>query len=113
MRNMKGMLMTAGLALVAGSAMAAQRQEAEAAAPMDQGKVLRAKAGWRVAEEYIVVLKEKPNPWLPEVARTGEKVARLHGVEILHTYEHAFRGFLMRATEAKAQTLAEHPLVEA
>jgi len=113
MRNMKGMLMTAGLALLAGSSMAAQPQEAEAAVPMHQSKFLRAKAGWSVAGEYIVVLKEKPNPWLPEVAKTGSQVARLHGVEVLRTYEHAFRGFLVRATEAQAQALAEHSLVAA
>jgi serine protease len=109
---MKGMLITAGLALVAGSAMAAQHQEAETATPVHQGKFLRVKAGWSVAGEYIVILKEKPKHWLPEVARTGKQVARLHGVEILSTYEHAFRGFLVHATEAQAQALAEHPLVE-
>lgn len=113
MRNMKGWLMTAGLTLAAGSAMAAQPQEVEASAPVIPGKVLRVKAEHRVTGEYIVVLKEKPNPALPEVAKRGEELTRLHGMEILRTYEHAFRGFHIRATEAQAQALAEHPWVEA
>ncbi|HZH17442.1 MAG TPA: S8 family peptidase [Archangium sp.] len=113
MRTMKGLLVTAGLTLAAGSAMAAQSQEAEASAPVIQGKFLRAKAGRAVAGEYIVLLKDKPHAALPPVAREGGELARLHGVEILRTYEHAFRGFLVRATEAQALALAEHPRVEA
>lgn len=113
MRNMKRLLMAAGLTLAAGSAMAAQPQKAEASAPVIQGKFLRAQAGRSVAGEYIVVLREKPNPALPDVAKEGGELARLHGVEILRTYEHAFRGFHIRATEAQAQALAGHPRVEA
>ncbi|HEX5744736.1 MAG TPA: S8 family peptidase [Archangium sp.] len=109
MRHLKGLLMTAGLTLAAGSAMAAQPQEA--AAPVIQGKFFRAQAGRAVQGEYIVVLKEKPNAALPPVARQGAELARLHGVEILNTYEHAMRGFHIRATEAQALALAEHPLV--
>lgn len=113
MRNMKGLLMTAGLVLAAGNAMAAQPQETEASAQVIRGKFLRAKTGRAVTGEYIVVLKDKPNSALPEVARGAGELARLHGVDVLRTYEHAFRGFLVRATEAQAQALAEHPQVEA
>ncbi|HEX8439270.1 S8 family peptidase [Archangium sp.] len=113
MRNMKGWLMTIGLTLAAGSTMAAQPEDVGASAPVVPGKVLRVKAEHRVAGEYIVVLKEKPHPALPEVAKRGEELARLHGMEILRTYEHAFRGFHIRTTEAQAEALAQHPWVEA
>ncbi|KFA93802.1 S8 family peptidase [Archangium violaceum] len=117
MRYLKGLLVTAGMALAAGSAMAAQPQEArpqesEALAPAIQGKFFRAKTGRAVMGEYIVLLKDRPGRALHSVDRDGTEFARLHGVEIVRTYEHAFRGFLMRATEAQAQALAEHPRVE-
>ncbi|MFE8598788.1 S8 family peptidase [Archangium violaceum] len=117
MRYLKGLLVTAGMALAAGSAMAAQPQEAqpqesEALAPAIQGKFFRAKTGRSVMGEYIVLLKDRPSRALHSVDRDGNEFARLHGVEIVRTYEHAFRGFLMRATEAQAQALAEHPRVE-
>jgi serine protease len=111
MRNMKGLLVTAGMTLAAGSAMAAQPQETESVAPVIQGKFFRAKTGRAVRGEYIVLLKDKPNAALPSVANDGVEFARRHGVEIVRTYEHAFRGFLMRATEYQAQALAEHPRV--
>lgn len=109
MRNLKGMLVTAGLTLAAGSAMASQPQET--AAPVVQGKFFRAKEGRAVRGEYIVLMKEKPNPSLHAVSKDGDELARLHGVEIVHTYEHAFRGFLIRANESQALRLAEHPRV--
>ncbi|HYO74516.1 MAG TPA: S8 family peptidase [Archangium sp.] len=111
MRILKGLLMTAGLAMAAGSAMAAQPQKAETTAPVLQGKFLRALQGKAVTGEYIVVLKDKPNAALPAVAKEGAELARLHGVDILRTYENAFRGFHIRASEAQAQALAAHPLV--
>jgi serine protease len=103
------MWVTAGLTLAAGSAMAAQPQET--VAPVVQGKFFRAQEGRAVRGEYIVLMKEKPNPSLHAVASDGDEMARLHGVELLRTYEHAFRGFLIRASETQALALAEHPRV--
>ncbi|QRK11067.1 RICIN domain-containing protein [Archangium violaceum] len=73
-------------------------------------KLLRSKEP--VANQYIVVLEDSTpsavRRRVPEVAR--ELVGR-HGGRILHTYEHALRGFAVRMTEAEAQALAANPAV--
>jgi serine protease len=106
MRIMKSMslLITACVTLAAGGTFAAPPEEA------GQGRWGR--AAHPVPGEYIVVLKEKPSPALPDVAVKARSMARQYGGEVLHTYGHAFRGFVFRASEAQALKLAKHPQVE-
>jgi subtilisin family serine protease len=66
-----------------------------------------------VAGQYIVVMKKAEKG---QAQASASKAARAleerHGVRAERTYEHALRGFVMRATEERARQLAEDPDVD-
>ncbi|HYH99725.1 S8 family serine peptidase [Hyalangium sp.] len=106
MRSMKSWsrLITACLVLASMGALAAPPQLPA------QGKLMRSPRP--VRGEYLVVLKEKPARGLLSMAVRAGALARPYGARVLTTHETAFRGFLISASEAQAQALAEDPQVE-
>ncbi len=76
-----------------------------------EGRLL--KAARPVPGQYIVVLKEeapgRPARPVPEVA---QELAARHGAQVMHTYQHALRGFSIRGGEAQARALAATPGVD-
>ncbi len=65
-----------------------------------------------VPEQYIVVLRELD----PAVASVGvptvaEEMSSLHAGSVLYTYEHAFKGFAVKMSEAAAQRMLHDPRV--
>jgi subtilisin family serine protease len=66
----------------------------------------------RVPDQYIVVLRDAD----PGVAAVGaplvaEELASLHAGTVLHTYEHAFKGFAVKMSEAAALRMINDPRV--
>ncbi len=66
----------------------------------------------RVPEQYIVVLRDAD----PGVAAVGvplvaEELSSLHAGSVLHTYEHAFKGFAVKMSEAAALRMLKDPRV--
>ena len=60
-----------------------------------------------VPDQYIVVLKPGALARLE-----SEAVARAHGVQVLHLYEHVLQGFVFRGPAQVAQVLARNPNVQ-
>ena len=110
MRHLKQMMITACLTMSAGSALAAPQVPEARFEAVGQGRMLRAQKP--IQGEYLVVFKTKPLPGRKTVSATTEARVRGLGVEILHTYQHAFGGFLIRASEEQARMLADHPEVD-
>ncbi|AKJ06037.1 serine protease [Archangium gephyra] len=109
MQFAKKALVTACLSLVAGGAFAAQPTDVGAARPVLAEKFLR--GAKPVAGEYVVVLEEEPGPHLRAMGEVSDELSRQYSVEVLRTYQHALRGFAIRATEGQARALAENPRV--
>jgi subtilisin family serine protease len=66
----------------------------------------------RVPDQYIVVLRDAD----PGVAAVGvplvaEELSSLHAGTVLHTYEHAFKGFAVKMSEAAALRMLKDPRV--
>ncbi len=66
----------------------------------------------RVPDQYIVVLRDAD----PGVAAVGvplvaEELSSLHAGTVLHTYEHAFKGFAVKMSEAAALRMLNDPRV--
>lgn len=73
------------------------------------GKFLRAGAG-KVANEYIVAFDDDVLPdEVPELAR---QLAAAHGGRADKAWSHAFKGFFVVMTEARAQALSRSPRVK-
>ncbi|HEX8436416.1 S8 family serine peptidase [Archangium sp.] len=65
-----------------------------------------------VPEQYIVVLRaSEPSVASQGVAAVAQELAARHAGSVLHTYEHAFRGFAVKLPEAAALRLLEDPRV--
>jgi hypothetical protein len=62
-----------------------------------------------VAGSYIVTLK--PSAELDDVPLIAQELARGHGVTLKQVWKHAFPGFAIETTEARARALAKHPHV--
>ena len=57
--------------------------------------------------QYIAVLKgDVPNP-----ANAAQELARQHGVNVRHIYEHSIHGFAFEGNEKAAQALAHNPRI--
>ncbi|MET0403072.1 MAG: S8 family peptidase, partial [Cystobacter sp.] len=110
MRHLKQMMITACLTMSAGSALAAPQLPEARFEAVGQGRMLRANKP--IQGEYLVVFKTRPLPGRKTISATTEARVRGLGVEILHTYQHAFGGFLIRASEEQARRLADHPEVD-
>ncbi|HLL05689.1 MAG TPA: S8 family serine peptidase [Myxococcaceae bacterium] len=76
------------------------------------GGLLRTQ-GDRVPEQYIVVLKDVA-PGAPghAVAEAARALEARHAVKAEKTWGHALRGFMVKASEAKARALAADPAVK-
>lgn len=62
--------------------------------------------------QYIVVLRESdPAVTFRGVPAIAEELSSLHAGSVLHTYEHAFKGFAVQLSEADALRLLEDPRV--
>jgi serine protease len=108
MKNVKTTLISACLVMV-GCGQSDEQPAASQLVTQKLGQFLRAEEPIR--GEYIVVMKEKPGAGLAAMSAVADGLARLHGVQVLGTYEHALRGFVIRGSEAQAQALANHPNV--
>jgi serine protease len=63
-----------------------------------------------VAGQYIVVLKKaEKGSAETSVSKAARSLEERHGVRAERTYEHALRGFVMRASEERARALADDP----
>ncbi|MFL5348641.1 MAG: S8 family peptidase [Hyalangium sp.] len=110
MKNVKMTLMGACMAVVAcGPASEPQQAETSQVVTRAQGQFLKSERA--IPGEYIVVLKEKPARGLTAMSAVAAGLVQQHGGKVAETYEHALRGFMMRATEAQARALANNPNV--
>ena len=75
-----------------------------------QARFLR--AAEPVQGEYIVVLKEQPGLLgSSDVASQARSMARAYSTQVLNTYSHALRGFVMQGDEAAARAMSADPAV--
>lgn len=67
-----------------------------------------------VRDEYIVVLREDLKTVGPQgaAAAVARELAGARGGEVLHTYEHALKGFSVRMPEARVRELLADPRVK-
>lgn len=61
-----------------------------------------------IPDEYIVVFKDVPGK---AVRASADALARQHGGEVKHNYEHALRGFSVHLSEKAALALSHNPNV--
>jgi subtilisin family serine protease len=65
-----------------------------------------------IPEQYIVVLRESDSAVaLQGVPAIAQELSSLHAGSVLHTYEHAFKGFAVKMSEAQALRLLQDPRV--
>jgi hypothetical protein len=69
------------------------------------------RVGKPIANQYIVVFEDKA-VGRNGVAAAAQALARAHGGEIIHIYEHALKGFAVKLPEAAAQALSRNPQVK-
>ncbi|WP_375765580.1 S8 family peptidase [Archangium gephyra] len=111
MKNVKKAVLTACMTAVACGPTGEQpAAEVNNLVTRTQGQFL--KAAEPISGEYIVVLKEKPGVAAADIRTTAASLAGQHSAQVTMTYEHALRGFVIRATEAQARALANNPQVE-
>ena len=86
------------------------------AAPSAAGEVRAAKEP--IAGSYIVVFKSdavrgarEARSQRPLVADAASELARSHGGNVEHVYQHALKGFAVQLTADEAQALAANPRV--
>jgi subtilisin family serine protease/PKD repeat protein len=66
------------------------------------------KASQAIPNEYLVVLNDRA----ADVRRITEEHARVHGVQVGRSFQHALRGYVLRGSEAVARRVAEDPRVK-
>jgi len=99
----------AGVGLAAVATVAASISLA-APASAAEGQILDANSVDRVADSYVVVLKNTVGA--QGVQSTADSLAAKHNGKITHTYTAALRGFATTMSEADAKKLAADPAVE-
>ena len=97
-----------GLVAVAAVALTATAAGAQGAAPSPLPDPI-SRPDNPVPGQYIVTLRTN----LDAVPGVADLLSRLHGGQVLQTYQSAMRGFSVRMTDAQAQVLAHDPRVEA
>ena len=60
-----------------------------------------------IPDQYVVVLHDDA-----DARAHADAAVREHGVQLLHIYEHAFKGFAFRGSAAAAEALSRNPNVE-
>src|SRR5436190_11982113 len=60
-----------------------------------------------IPDQYVVVLRDDT-----DARAHADAAVREHGVQLLHIYEHAFKGFAFHGSAAAAQALSRNPEVE-
>jgi subtilisin family serine protease len=96
------------LGLAACSDVPSSPDAAPAQAPVSAAQQQAARAGQRIPDRYIVVLKDDARD-VPGLAR---QLAAAHGGTLRQTYQHALKGFSVQLPAAAAAALARNPNVK-